>query len=191
MGNGVMTNYPTWNQFSETQLNQEVGIIDATGDDNDVTLTMSHTGGFAGLGNNGAPGAGTVVDGIVVPQESNDIYYWVDNGQTMMFEFKNLDAGTYNVSVYEGRTTDDNEIGTLWFGAVGDKSGAPNTGDFNGSSFTMEMTIADGDSVFYHSLYEGSGGLSGIIVQQVPEPATLGLLGLAGGAMFFIRRLRV
>jgi hypothetical protein len=130
-------------------------ITDQTGDDNDVTLTI--TSDTAGISENavGSPGA-TVVDGVVVPEEVNDDYNWSGGaaGTYALFEFVNLDAGTYNVSVFEGRTSDGNgQFGTFWVGTVGDDPGSQNTGDYAGGSSTLSgLTIGAGDSLFFRHL---------------------------------------
>ena len=166
------------------------------GGDNDVTLTIA---GIIGEGTSGAPGSGTTVDGVAVPKEANDDYVWDGTNpgsDFILFEFQNLDAGQYNVSVFEGRTTDSNgQYGTIWAGVVGDDPGSQNTGNFAGSSSTLSgLTIGAGDSLFYRHLEDGTGGTSGIIVRSapapVPEPGTLAMFGIGCMGLLFLRHRR-
>lgn len=146
----------------------DISLTDWLGLDNDVDLAVTIASSH-GSNNFGGAGA-TVVDGIAVPASVNGDYMWTLNGQTITLEFKNLDAGTYNVSVFAGRTTDPSQHGTLWVGALGDKPGATNTGDYANGSSTMELTVAAGQSLWFVHLDDDTGGTSGMIL--VLEPAT-------------------
>ncbi|NQU10820.1 PEP-CTERM sorting domain-containing protein [bacterium] len=141
------------------------------------------------------------VAGVGVPAEANNDYVWNNTGTgSILFEFANLDPGTYDVSVFEGRTTDANgQFGKIWVGALGGEPGSQNTGDFAGSSSTLVgLTIGAGDSLFYRHLEDNIGGTSGLIVRPtqvaaaVPEPGSFGLatLALLGLALFGRRRRR-
>ena len=162
------------------------------GGDNDVTLSIT---GMLGEGTSGAPGTSATIDGVSVPKEARDDYAWGgtnDPSNSIIFKFINLDPGTYDVSVFEGRDTDSNgQNGTIWVGTLGDKPAATNTGNFAGSSATITgLTISAGDSLFYAHYEDGTGGTSGLIVQEVPEPATMSLLALGGLAILKRRRRR-
>jgi len=143
----------------------DTSITDQDGLDNDVTLSIGAIGGTSGsLG----PGTGATIDTVTVPKEAHDDYFYGPapyTGTTILFEFKNLDAGTYNVSVFQGRVY-QTQYGKIWAGVVGDEPGAQNTGDFAGGDQTVEVTISAGESVFYLHLEDNGGGTSGIIVRQ-------------------------
>ncbi len=163
-----------WDVFSSDVT--DAAVTDQGGIDNDVTLSITGI-----LGNNNPSGAGaTTVNGVTVPLEANNDYVWGDspaNSGSILFEFKNLDAGNYHVSVFAGRTSDANQEGTIWVGAVGDES-AKNTGNFANSSATLLVSVGAGDSLFYrHSPgTDWAGGTSGLIVQrQSSEPAVVTL----------------
>ncbi len=65
---------------------------------------------------------------------------------------------------------------------------AENTGSFAGGSSTLNLTIGAGDILWYRHLEDGSGGLSGIIINPVPEPTAMSLLGLAAMICLIRRR---
>ncbi|MDB4500917.1 PEP-CTERM sorting domain-containing protein [Akkermansiaceae bacterium] len=178
-----------WDVFSSSVT--DAAVTDQNAVDNDVTLSIT---GILG-NNNPSPAGATTVDGVTVPLEANNDYVWGDNqghGGSILFEFKNLDAGSYNVSVFAGRTNDANQEGTIWIGAIGDEP-AQNTGNFANSSSTLAVSIGASDSLFYrHSPgTDWVGGTSGIIVNPVlvPEPSAAVLLSIAG--LGLLRRRRV
>ena len=164
-----------------------VALTDVLGVDNDVTLSMT---GY--LGSNNPHGAGaTVVDGFDVPASVNNDYMYGQNYNTVIdVEIKNLDAGTYNVSLFAGRTSDSGQHGTLWVGASGDQPGLTNTGNYANGSTTMELTVAAGQSLWFthHAGQDWTGGTSGMIINPVPEPASMLLFGL--GSLVVARRRR-
>ena len=75
-----------------------------------------------------------------------------------------LPAGTYNVTVFEGRTTDDNQSGKIWSGDS--EPAESNTGNFAGGSGTVEVVVSSGQSVWYKHLEDNTGGVSGMIIRQ-------------------------
>jgi hypothetical protein len=154
-----------WDVFTNEVTDSS--LIDWSGGDNDVTLTITSSGSGLIENNTGAPGTSAVIDTVTAPKEARDDYVYDNGSGDILFEFKNLDAGTYNVSVFEGRTTDgDGQYGKIWAGAVGDEPGSENTGDYAGTNSTVEVTVHAGKSLFLKQLWSGSGGLSGIIVRQ-------------------------
>lgn len=172
-----------WDVFSADVT--DAAVTDQNAVDNDVTMSIT---GIQGTNNPSGAGA-TTVDGMTVPLEANNDYVWGNNPGSILFEFKNLDAGNYNVSVFAGRTNDPNQEGTIWVGAVGDEPGQ-NTGDFANSSSTLSVSIGASDSLFYRHFpgADWAGGTSGLIVNPVPEPSSAALLGLGGLALILRRR---
>jgi len=75
-----------------------------------------------------------------------------------------LPAGTYNVTVFEGRTTDDNQSGKIWSGDS--ELAESNTGNFAGGSGTVEVVVSSGQAVWYKHLEDNTGGVSGMIIRQ-------------------------
>ncbi|MDC0936809.1 PEP-CTERM sorting domain-containing protein [Pirellulales bacterium] len=52
----------------------------------------------------------------------------------------------------------------------------------------MSVTIGAGEVLWYKHLEDGSGGISGFIINPIPEPTTISLLAL--GALFGLSRRR-
>ena len=131
-----------------------------------------------------------VYDGILVPFVVKDDYNYrnPDTGGTeVLMRFANVDPGFYNVTVFEGRTTDANRTGRVWVGDV-DGSGAPaeqNTGNYSGINSngqilawgqprTVTVEINEGDYLWFAEQEDNSGGISGMIIRSVdlaPPPA--------------------
>ncbi len=164
-----------WDSFNSSV--GDTAITDTNGVDNDVTLSI---GAIGGNGNVPGVAGGTAVDGISVPSQAWDDYIWgPGNGSEILFEFKNLDAGDYNVSIFLGRN--NTQHGRVWVGTIGDDPGAGgsgDTGDFGFGSQTIALTVSAGQSLFYVHEEDNTGGTSGIIVRQtaaapVPTPGTL------------------
>ncbi|MEN9021505.1 MAG: Ig-like domain-containing protein [Verrucomicrobiales bacterium] len=157
---------------------EDTPVTDTLGIDNDVTVTIT------GLGdqNNPAPPEGpALIDGVAVQLESLGDYVWGADGpgSTALFEFQGLDAGTYNISVFEGRTSDGNgQFGKIWVGSPGDEPEEENTGDFAGGSATLtSLQIGDRDSLFYRHQEDDIGGTSGLIIKLTArdDPIRLGI----------------
>jgi hypothetical protein len=178
-----------WDVFTSAQvgLGGTWAVTDTLGSDTDVTLTITSSGGNGqGAGVNGHDNDPLPpIDGVTVPIEASDDYFFNSGSAagSLLFEFKNLDAGTYNVSVFEGRLSDNNgQFGTIWSGVVDDEPGATNTGNYSpdgGSPATLtDITIDTGESVFFRHFDDDTGGTSGIIVRQIPEPSALAITSI-------------
>ncbi len=132
------------------------------------------------------PGESALYDGIVVPSEARDDYLYksVDTaGTEARLRIDGLSAGTYNVTVFEGRTTDASQFAKIW---VGDEEPAEeNTGSFAGGSATVVVIVAGGDTLWYKHLEDNSGGISGMIIRQTSaddsQAFLAGAFGSAGG----------
>lgn len=128
-----------------------------------------------------------VYDGINVPYTVKDDYlYRVPDtvGTELLFRFANLNPGKYNVTVFEGRTTDSNgQFGKIWVDGIdgANEPTAQNTGDFSGTHLeggvrmidpegnpkTLTVEINAGDYLWYAHLEDYSGGISGIIIRSI------------------------
>lgn len=147
--------------------------------------------------NSGAPGTSATYDGVLVPAAVRNDYFFkspVDQaGTSARIRFDNINPGMYNVTVFAGRTTDGNgQYAKIWVGdATGSgEPGAQNTGNFGAGSSTQTVTIGAGDYLWYRHLEDGTGGTSGVIIRELPEPSSIALLGLGLGSVFFFVRKR-
>ena len=132
-----------------------------------------------------------VYDQVLVPFVVKDDYNYrnPDTGGTeVLMRFANLDPGFYNVTVFEGRTTDTNgRFGRVWVGDI-DGSNAPdkaNTGNYSavtekgdvlawGQPRTVTVEIKGGEYLWFAEMEDNSGGISGMIIRSVdlaPPPA--------------------
>ena len=132
------------------------------------------------------PGESAIYDGILVPVEARDDYLYknVDAaGTEARLRIDGLKAGTYNVTVFEGRTSDVNQVAKIWVGS--DEPSDENTGSFAGGSATVEISIGDGETLWYKHLEDNSGGISGMIIRQTDaddsQAFLAGAFGSAGG----------
>ena len=164
------------------------------GGDDDVILTAIDDG--FNPNNPAPPGVDATYDGILVPKEARDDYLFkIDDtaGTSARIKIENLDAGQYNITVFEGRQTDPTQFAKIW---VGDASGSgepavENTGNFAQGSATVGVDISAGDTLWYRHLEDNTGGISGMIINVVPEPSAsvlliLGILPL----LTYRRRMR-
>jgi hypothetical protein len=127
------------------------------------------------------PGEGAEYDGISVPQEArNDYLFKIADaaGTTARMRIDGLAAGTYNVTVFEGRTTDASQFAKIW---SGEEPAAENTGDFAKGSATVTVTVGAGESLWYMHLEDGSGGVSGLIIRPAADTPALSIVNNGDG----------
>jgi hypothetical protein len=152
----------------------ELTDLSGTGD-NDVMMTSVD---FAFTPNNPVPRLEEATfDGIEIPPEAlaDYLYKTPDTaGTSALLRFDHLDAGTYRVTIFEGRLSDGNgQYSTIWSGD-NDGSGEPdgqNTGSYAGGSATVTVAIQDDDVLWYRHFEDSSGGISGMIILPVPGTA--------------------
>jgi hypothetical protein len=171
-------------------------LTDQAGTNNDVTLEILER---PFIGNTTPSVDPTVYDGTAVLKTAIGDYQYRDPdtaGSSAPFRFSNLDAGSYNVTVFEGRTTDANgQFAKVWVGDA-DGSNEPgvagehegqNTGDFAAGSSTLSLEIAEGEFLWYRHLEDNSGGISGLIIRSQGGPdraATLTATARLGSRTF-------
>ena len=174
---------PTWNlsDFS-------------TDGDNDVVLTILDNEALADefaspvlgmIHNNPVPQLlDLTYDGVDVPAIVKDDYLYrnLDTaGTELLFRFENMKSGTYNVTLFLGRTDDANgQYGKIWVEADANGGGEPdseNTGNFSGfdpeegvgnpdgNPVTLTVDIAAGQYLWYGHMEDNSGGI-GMIIRQ-------------------------
>ena len=180
-------------------------LIDASTDkDDDVTMTLLDniplvdslaadpppysTGQTAN--NPTKEGLSAVYDGVLVPGVVKDDYLYRapdTAGQETLMRFANLNPGFYNVTVFEGRTSDGNgRYGKVW---VDDVKGlkeptAQNTGNYSGVNLdnngasvalgqprTITVEVKAGEYLWFAEMEDNSGGISGMIIRSVKVAA--------------------
>ena len=197
----------TWT-FADPAANGGKGVANAAGTevtwklrdfstaaDNDVTMTIldnvalskslgldAPTGQTAN--NPTKEGLASVYDGVLVPAIVKDDYMYRlpdTAGTELLFRFANLNPGTYNVTAFEGRTTDSNgRYGKVWVDDITGKKepAAQNTGNYAGTSAsggalplgqpgTVTVTLKAGEYLWFAEMEDNSGGISGLIVRSV------------------------
>ncbi|MFM8879381.1 MAG: hypothetical protein ACKOKG_09660 [Verrucomicrobiota bacterium] len=132
-------------------------------------------------------GRDVVYDGVRVPGVVKDDYLYrnpdADGSETLM-RIANLDPGTYNVTVFEGRTTDSSRTGKVWVDDIkglkepatqntGNYSGKNDAGEavLDGQPRTVTVKINAGDYLWFAEMEDNSGGISGMIIRSVVDPA--------------------
>ena len=200
----------TFEDFDDGNAVWELSDFGA-GTDTDVTLTIvdnddlnAETGASpaAGMiGNNPTQeNIDVIYDGIEIPYVVKDDYLYRNPdtaGTEMLFQVANLDPGTYNVTLFEGRTTDQSQVARLWVGDASrsNEPSQPNTGSFSGvgpdgpdpEGFpqTLVLDISAGDYLWYAHMEDNSGGISGMIIRAVSssggESGNISSVALADG----------
>jgi len=132
-------------------------------------------------------GRDVVYDDVRVPGVVKDDYLYRNPdaaGSESLMRIANLDPGTYNVTVFEGRTTDGSRTGKIWVDDIkGLKEPADqNTGNYagkndagevllDGQPRTVTVKINAGDYLWFAEMEDNSGGISGMIIRSVIDPA--------------------
>jgi len=168
---------------------------------NNVTLTMLDNRTLAEKLSSEAPpymlgqtannptkeGRDVMYDGVRVPGIVKDDYLYrnpdTDGSETLM-RIANLDPGTYNVTVFEGRTTDGKRTGKVWVDDIkGLKEPATeNTGNYagkndagevllDGQPRTVTVKVNAGEYLWFAEMEDNSGGISGMVIRSVMDPA--------------------
>ncbi len=168
---------------------------------NNVTLTMLDNRTLAEKLSSDAPpymlgqtgnnptkeGRDVVYDGVRVPGIVKDDYLYrnpdTDGSETLM-RIANLDPGTYNVTVFEGRTTDGKRTGKVWVDDIkglkepasentGNYAGKNDAGDvlLDGQPRTVTVKVNAGEYLWFAEMEDNSGGISGMVIRSVIDPA--------------------
>jgi len=140
----------------------------------------------------------TVYDGVYVPYTVKDDYLYRNPdtaGTESLMRIANLDPGTYNVTVFEGRTSDSNgRHGKIWVDDIngkkepatentGNYSGVSDTGDkvYKGQPRTTTVTLKAGEYLWFAEMEDNSGGISGMIIRSVDPIDSPGLFKIDFG----------
>jgi len=191
--NGDAAGFNYWNHYAEPNdsFNNVTGnrtdMIDSTGGAvSGVSLTAADWDG--NNWNGGAVWAGNDLAEVGQDQSSN--FWYGFGGETITIQ--GLDSGlTYNVRAYalepnnipgEGVITEISLNGTLINGGMrGDRWASTTTPyEWTGMSATggnLAFTVTGPNPV-----------INAIVIEAIPEPATLGMVALFGGGIVFIRR---
>ncbi|MBM3850874.1 MAG: hypothetical protein FJ396_11945 [Verrucomicrobia bacterium] len=146
-------------------------------------------------------GIAVMYDGVLVPAAVKDDYLYRNpdtDGSEILMRFAGLNPGKYNVTVFEGRTSDANRTGKIW---VDDIKGlkapaAQNTGNYSGKGAdgtvyplgqprTIVVDIKAGEFLWFAEMEDNSGGISGMIIRglpSAPSAVTLQSASALGGA---------
>ncbi len=132
-------------------------------------------------------GREVVYDGVRVPGIVKDDYLYRAPdaaGSESLMRIANLEPGTYNVTVFEGRTTDAGRYGKIWVDDIkgakepaeentGSYSGKNEAGDvlLDGQPRTVTVKINAGHYLWFAEMEDNSGGISGMIIRSVVDPA--------------------
>ena len=144
-------------------------VMDETADLGDGVTITALDDNFT-PNNPAQPGEDAEYDGVVVPQEARNDYFFKNTdtaGTTARMRIDGLPAGVYNVTVFEGRTTDGGQYAKIW---TGEEPEEENTGNFAQGSATVEVNVSAGEPLWYKHLEDNTGGVSGMIIRKTSEP---------------------
>lgn len=166
-----------------------VGLLDLSGA---PTGTMVSILGPVGEGSTGSPGN---------PTDELMLDYFVGNftAATWLVSFTGLSNGSYDVYLYDPASTavstgNGTVNGTPYTSINGTYSSPTLT--LNSNYLLLQNILVTGGTlnVYGDGTIPGLSGLAGIQLQdslnQVPEPSTLGLLGIGAAGVFAVRRKR-
>ncbi len=128
-----------------------------------------------------------------VPYSSYRVYGLLASDAGNEYSARNfLVNGTY---VWSGRNTNADAYGNIAtaLAATGSNWVELRQGVTRGNYWTFEVLNAPSTTLQVYGIDGwggGRGSIGGLIIEQIPEPASFGLMALFGGAVFFIRRRR-
>ncbi len=126
-------------------------------------------------------------DGVAVPGIVKDDYNYRNPdtaGSELLMRFAGLKPGKYNVTVFEGRTTDgDGRFGKVWVDDItgAKEPAAQNTGSYAGTGpgtngavaapagqpRTVTVTLGANQYLWFAEMEDNSGGISGMIIRGI------------------------
>jgi hypothetical protein len=145
-------------------------------------------------------GFDVVYDGVRVPYIVKDDYLYRSPdaaGTESLMRIANLDPGTYNVTVFEGRTSDGNgRYGKIWVDDItgakepatqntGNYSGVDDNGNkvYKGQPRTLTVNVKAGEYLWFAEMEDNSGGISGMIIRSVDPIDSPGLFKIDFGQL--------
>jgi uncharacterized protein (DUF2141 family) len=169
---------------SEANKNVTVTMLDNAA----LTATLGIEAMLGQTGNNPTKEAyDAVYDGVTVPAIVKDDYLYRNAdaaGSEVLMRFAGLTPGKYNVTVFEGRTTDGNgRFGKVWVDDItgAKEPAAQNTGNYSGVNLdvggvatpvgnprTVTVDLAAGQYLWFAEMEDNSGGISGMIIRGLP-----------------------
>jgi len=128
-------------------------------------------------------GIAVVYDGVLVPAVVKDDYLYRapdTAGTESLMRFAGLKPGKYNVTVFEGRTTDSGRFGKVWVSDIhgANEPATENTGSYSGvdnqgtvlpfgQPRTVTVDINAGEYLWFAEMEDNSGGISGMIIRGI------------------------
>lgn len=172
-----------WQNISSMAANSPVGLTDIGGNATAATLTAT-TNQFSFSFNNPA----TAGDDENLLDDQFDLGA---QGTQNSFAVNGLANGVYNVYIYAWASdSDTSRISVDLIGNGAQTSGGAYSGLAAGVTHSAwtNVVVSSGSMNFRTNNVVGFGSLNGMQIQQVPEPATMAVLGL--GALAAMRRKR-
>lgn len=161
-----------WDTIGYARANDVFRLTDLSGRNRGITFTVLETG-FESY-NTAPPNATAVYDGVEIPLRArNDYLYRITDtpNTTVRTRIDGLQAGSYRVTVFAGRTSDASQYAKIWSG--GSEPASQNTGNFAKASASVDVSVLGGAPLFFTHLEDGTGGISGMIIRHLPSPASV------------------